>query len=106
MAQTLSMSALSTQYVQVPVTAFAAGVAVNPTGDTVQLAFTTIGATPTTGDWHTGSWDIAPGNNTYLAQVLVGPAGVAIAKGTYQVWVKVTDNPEIPVVQTGTVTIF
>lgn len=88
--------------------AYADGLPYDPSLDTVQMAFVTIGADPTSGDWHTGSWEAAQANNTYFAQVLVGPAnsGVVLARGTYAVWVKITDNPEIPVAQVGTIQIF
>jgi hypothetical protein len=34
----------------------------------------------------------------YIAQCLVGPdGGVTLATGTYTIWVKVTDNPQVPV---------
>lgn len=40
------------------------------------------------------------------AAVLVGPGtGNALAPGTYRVWAKVTDSPEVPVVDCGLVTI-
>jgi hypothetical protein len=96
------MSVLSTAYVQVTVQAMAAGLPVNPTADVVALAFTTVGTDPVTGNWHTGSWDTDPATYTYRAQLLVGPTGLVLARGTYQVWVKVTDSPEVPVGQAGT----
>lgn len=105
MAATLLLSALSTQHVQVPVAAFVGGAWINPTTDPVAMAFTRIGAEPVTLDWHTGSWDTAP-DGSYLAQVLVGPGGVTLGRGTYAVWVKITGSPEIPVDQTGTLTIY
>jgi hypothetical protein len=102
LAPVLTISSLSTEYVQVPVSATAAGVNVNPTSDSVQFAFMATG-NPTPSDWHTGTWTtIAP--TTYLAQILVGPdnGGVTLTAGTtYAIWVKVTDNPETPVRQVG-----
>lgn len=102
MAPVITMSSLSTEYVQVPISATAAGVPVNPTSDQVQFAFMATG-NPSPGDWHLGSWEtIAP--NTYIAQCLVGPGsgGVTLTAGTtYSIWVKVTDNPETPVRQVG-----
>lgn len=102
MAPVLTISSLSTEYVQVPVAATAAGVAINPTTDVVQFAFMATGS-PGTTDWKLGSWQtIAP--NTYLAQCLVGPGsgGVPLTAGTtYSIWIKVTDNPEVPVRQVG-----
>jgi hypothetical protein len=56
---------------------------------------------PTDTDWVNGSWDTAPGG--YLAQCLVGPGsgGKVLALGTYQIWLKIFDAPEIPVRQVG-----
>lgn len=101
MAPVITISSLSTEYVQVPISATAAGTPVNPTSDQVQFAFLATG-NPTTSDWVLGSWEtIAP--NTYIAQCLVGPAGgVTLTAGTtYTIWIKVTDNPETPVRQVG-----
>lgn len=96
-----SQSVLSTAYVQVPVTASGTAGAYNPTGDMVQFAFTPA-TYPVTepSAWVTGSWSVFPGP-AYWAQCLVGPlnGGTALSIGTYQVWVRITDNPEIPVLQ-------
>ena len=99
---TVTQSVLSTQYVQVQVTARSAS-GYDPTGDTVQFAFTPLTypqTQPGSGDWHAGSWATFPGP-AYWAQCLAGPAngGISLAVGTYQVWVKITDNPEVPVLQ-------
>ena len=99
---TITQSVLSTNYVQVQVTTRAPSI-YNPTGDTVQMAFTpqTYPETsPTSSSWVTGSWVTFPGP-AYWAQALVGPAngGTALSIGTYQVWVKVTDSPAVPVLQ-------
>lgn len=94
------LSALTVDYVQVPVRATEAGVVTNPTSLVVKLAFTTPGTAPVSGDWKTGSWDTAIGG-TYLAQVLVGPGQNVLGKGVYSVWVQVVDSPEVPVVRVG-----
>jgi len=96
------LSILATDYVQVPAAAYVDGAPVNPTSDLIEMAFTTVGARPGSGDWHTGSWDTAPGG-TYLAQCLVGPGtgGVVLGLGIYSWWVRVTDNPTIPVAEVG-----
>ena len=75
--------------------------------DTVQMAFTPLTypeTSPTS--WITGSWVTFPGP-AYWAQALVGPAngGTALSLGTYQVWVKVTDSPAVPVLQPCLLTI-
>lgn len=98
----IAISSLSTVYVQVPVYATIGGSAYNPTNDVVQMAFTQNGANPGTGDWHTASWTSGPGAGSYLAQILVGPnGGQNLATGAWSTWVKVTDNPEAPVINTG-----
>jgi hypothetical protein len=92
----ITISRLSTEYVQVQVTFTVSGAQVNPTGDTVQMAFTHGGALPGVSDWHTASWETA--GTVHYAQCLVGPSGgVVLAPGTWNVWLKVTDSPEVPV---------
>jgi hypothetical protein len=95
---------LSLAYVKMPVQVRQAGAAVDPTGYTVQVAFTADGTDPVSGDWKTGSWetDAAPVPDRYWAKCLVGPGGaVALAVGTYVAWVKITASPEIPVLRCG-----
>lgn len=98
------MLASSLQYVAVTVLASKAGAPVNPTGDPVQLAFTTAGADPQTGDFHAATWQGA--TSPYVAQILVGPGGtVTLTAGLYAVWVKVTDSPEIPILYAGSISV-
>lgn len=93
-----TISAASTEYVKVAVFATKAGQVINPTSDTVQMAFTN--APPQVGDWKAASWETAA--PSYLARCLVGPSGtITLAPGTYDVWVKVTDIPEVPVKNAG-----
>lgn len=103
----LAIAAQSTVYVQVPVTNTEG---IDPTADVVALAFigpygTTVQAAdypPTsTTTWHTASW--LAGAATPTAKLLVGPNGGAVTLGVggYQVWVKITDNPETPVLWSG-----
>ena len=97
--------ASSLQYIPIIVTCLGG----NPTTDTVQMAFTATGVDPQPADWQTASWDTSAtlGPNQYLAQCLVGPGGtVALTNGTYQIWVKVTDNPEIPQLPAGQLLIY
>jgi hypothetical protein len=105
----VTMSHLSTQYVQVPIQAIVAGQAYDPTSDTVQLAFMTAWGAPGSGDWKAGTWDTSTAPGIYLAQCLVGPGGTTtLAAGDYAIWVKITDSPhsaEVPVIQAGTLTI-
>lgn len=94
----LTLSTLTREYVRVSVSATANGSPINPTTDVVAMAFVAPTVNPQSGDWQTASWDTNPTNGVYTAQCLVGPGGtIALAAGTYTVWVRVTDNPEIPV---------
>lgn len=100
----LTISAGSKEYVRVPISATVAGASVNPTGDTVKMAFMGDASTPTSGDLETAVWDTDTTTNptTYRAACLVGPGGtVVLTAGTYAVWVQVTDNPEIVLRKAG-----
>jgi hypothetical protein len=101
MTATLTMSSLSTQYVLVPVTVIIAGESVDPTAYPVQFAFTPIGTSPSA--WTDGSWQDAPTNGLWMAQCLVGPenGGLVLAPALYEIWIQVTGNPEVPVLQPG-----
>ena len=103
---TVTQSALSTQMLQILV-GVKSPAGYNPTGDTVQMAFTPLTYPETSpASWVTGSWATFPGP-AYWAEALVGPAngGTALSLGTYQVWLKITDNPEVPVLQPCLLTI-
>lgn len=97
----IGLSQLATEYVLIPVSATKSGAAYNPTGDTVQFAFMpTPTQVPQVSDWVSGSWETDSSNvlYPYSAKCLVGPAGtVTLGIGTYIVYIKITDNPEIPV---------
>lgn len=100
----LSIPATSREYVHVPVRAQSAGLPVDVSADTVEMAFQAGSTAPAPGDWRAASWDvdstITPAR--YRAQCLVGPGGtVELAAGVYSVWVRVTDAPEIPVRRAG-----
>ena len=105
----LTVSSASLQLVPALVEAIVAGAPYNPTGDQVAFAFTTPGTSPMGAQWWPGSWDStspAGGGSWYTALCLVGPGGtVQLAPGSYQVWVKVTDNPEVPVLPAFLLTI-
>ena len=97
---TISQSVLSTNLVQVLVTIKSPS-GYDPTGDTVQFAFTALTYPETSpAVWYAGSWVTFPGP-AYWAQCLVGPAngGVSLTAGTWQGWVKITDSPAVPVEQ-------
>lgn len=103
---TIGMSQLSTQYVFIPVQATRSGVAYNPTGDSVQMAFMPQATqSPQVSDWVAASWDTNQSSviNPYSVKCLVGPTGgvISLSLGTYYMYVKITDNPEIPVLLGG-----
>ncbi len=106
----LVISALSLEYVRVQVQATEAGVPVNPTSDTVYLAFMAEGSTPGSSDWKTASWetDASTSPTTDYARALVGPGGVITlsAGSVYDVWTKWTDNPEAPVKKAGPIRVI
>ena len=101
----IGMSHLSTEYVLIPVTATKSGVAYNPTGDVVKLAFMpTPTQVPQVSDWVSGSWDTDTTNvlYPYSAKCLVGPTGTTtLGIGTYIIYIQITDNPEVPVLIGG-----
>jgi hypothetical protein len=100
-----SQSVLSTEPYRVAVKATVAGSVINLSTDVVQFAFMLTG-NPATSDWKTGAWEILPGP-VYVAYCLVGPGsgGVPYTVGSYTAWVKVVDNPDVPVQAVGTLQI-
>jgi hypothetical protein len=93
----------SLEYVQCVVQVSAGNEAYNPTADEVQFAFVQGSSYPST--WYTGSWTQNL-QSQYVAQCLIGPAGtVTLTPAQWTVWVKITDDPEIPIRTAGTVTI-
>jgi hypothetical protein len=99
-----SIDRASRQYVQAHVDVTVSGEPYDPTADLVEFAFTVVGGRPAT--WYTGGWDGTvpiPGSNAYRAQVLVGPGstGPTLTPGRYTVWLRITDNPEQPVMSVG-----
>lgn len=111
MAGSLSQSVLSTQPVQVQVTALTdTGAAYDPTGDVVAMAFVPQAfpsSSPGSGAWVTASWATDSAGN-HWATLLVGPAngGTVLTVGTYICWVRVTDNPAVPAIPGPLLTIF
>lgn len=89
------MSTISLEYVKVPVSFTENGAVQDPTGDVVQMAFVASGSTPTGPDWVNASWETV-GPRSFNARTLVGPTAKVLVAGTYKVWVKITDSPEIP----------
>lgn len=88
------LSALSREYVRYWVKSRVAGVDYDPTGDTVQFSFPLAGTTPTS--WASGVWETV--DDSYFALCLIGPSTPnALTAGEYDVYIKITDSPEIPV---------
>lgn len=73
---------------------------IDPTGDVVRIAFMTHGAIPGDDDWIDATWADPDTSEHFTAFCLVGPGGdVELAKGYYSVFLKITDDPEIPVIR-------
>jgi hypothetical protein len=103
------ISTASLEYVRVPISATASGSAVNPTSDTVSMAFLATTDAPASGDWKTASWetDTTPTPDVYYARCLVGSGGaVTLTAGTYYVWVKIVDTPETPIKRAGLIKVI
>lgn len=113
------VSALSLEEIPVTWTSDLDGTFIDPTGNTtgqplltVSFAFPVssgnlaVPAQPVT--WYAGSWLQGGTGKGWLAQCLVGPGGgvVTLAAGNYDVWSKVTGNPEVPVKFAGTLTVY
>lgn len=98
----MRQSSLSTAYLRYKVT-----VAADPTGDAVAFAFTTSNTPPGSGDWLTGSWE-AYASGSAVARILIGPAngGHVLAVGSWIPWMRISDNPEVPVFELPTITIL
>jgi hypothetical protein len=81
----------------------------DPTTDVVQFQFVNGGlparSHPTEGGWVDGFW-ITRAAGTILACVLVGPGGaVELDPGTWAAWMRVVDNPTVPVAPVDVLTI-
>ncbi len=99
------ISSQSTEYIEVRVEASYRGDAIDPTLDSVQMAFTEPDDDPTlTTMWVDASWQLAGATSApvYLARCLIGPdAPTQLAEGRYAVWITFTDVHETPVKWAG-----
>lgn len=88
----LQIPSLSTEYVHATIDG-----PPNKTSYTPEMAILPEGQDPTGGDWKTASWS---GDDVIC---LIGPSGlITLTKGvTYEVWVRITASPEIPVLRPG-----
>jgi succinate dehydrogenase/fumarate reductase flavoprotein subunit len=94
-----SIYATSLEEVPVSVTA---PIGVNPTGDTVLMAFLAAPppVQPTSIQYVTATWQST--SAPYVALCLVGPGGVTtLGQGQWNVWIKITATPEVPVKYCG-----
>lgn len=88
----LRISSLSTEYVYAWVSDVV-GV------ETVEVALIQA-VEPADEDWSPAEWaNVRPAGAD--ARILVGPEGLALAKGTWHMWVRVTSMPEVPVMYSG-----
>lgn len=91
----MKISALSTEYLTVPFTADVTAASI----DGVELALLPNDDPPIEADWVTAT---IVGET---ARVLVGPLEIPLTKGSWRVWVRITDTPEIPVEMAGIITV-
>ena len=105
-----AISALSTQYIWVPIRAD------HPISGKINIASTQVAVaivtdTPTVDDWTDATWesteDTVNGVDYWLARLKVGPDGaVTLDDGTYQVWARITTADETPVLRVGELTVY
>ncbi len=110
MGMPVTQLASSLAYVDVSITATApSGYPYNPSADAVHFAFINQVSPrdPVSGDFVPGVWGGPLIGSKINASCLVGPGGaITLAAGTYQIYVKITDNPEVPVLQSDILTII
>jgi len=86
----LRRSVLDAEALDFTVTAAANGLPYDPRSATVEMAFKPDWGDPVGGDWHAGTWDTGL-TGLAVAQVNPGPGGLALAVGSYYVWIRITD---------------
>jgi len=99
----LTMLAASTEYVTATITADH-----DITGDVIQVALPASGSAPA--NWINATvLGVVPGSGQWTAtyRLLIGPASgdVALEAGTYDWYCRITDTPEVPVRNVGTIKI-
>lgn len=86
-------SVLDTEQVLVPmITPTANGIAFNPTGLVVEMAFISGTNDPQSGDWNPATWQ-STRDYLYAVACYIGPAGVTLTAGKYWPWVKIATSP-------------
>lgn len=84
----MNLSELSTEYLRISVPG-------NTSAYTGEVAIVEIGAgPPEAGDWAAGAWTV---EDVPKLEVLVGATGAIVITepGTYEVWTRLTDSPEV-----------
>lgn len=103
------ISSQSKQYLHSVVSAQTpAGTTIDPSSDAVDLAVLATGTPPDgTTTWTAGTWT-AGADSTHVAQLIVGPGSTfgTLDPGTYDVYVRITDSPEVPVLFSHTIEVY
>lgn len=103
---TICIPVTSSQYLAVDVTTIAAGGGFIPTSFPVYFAFISGASQPASNQWIPGVWANATSEPPFVASILVGPNGTALAAGKYKIWVKVDATPQVPVMPAGYAEIY
>lgn len=93
-SQTINLTAGAVEYTfsrTITAQPKADGAAVDISADTIMMS---LGTALAPGSWRTADLVGHPATNTAVAQLLIGAAYKPTA-GTYRVWVKIADSPEI-----------
>ncbi len=94
----------ATEFCRVPVSIKKNGAIYDPTSDVVRFAFP-ITRDSSAATLLTGSWEIDTSTTptTFWARCLIGSGvgGNPLTVGEYFIYVKITDNPETPVIAGG-----
>lgn len=89
-----TISSQSREYLRYWVKAKVNGLDYDPMADDVEFACPAAGGTPTV--WIDGIWEEVEGS--FFALGLIGPGtGLVLSPGEYDVYIRITDSPEIPV---------
>jgi hypothetical protein len=93
-----TFSAASQPQVLVPVSGRRNGAAVDPSADTVRVAFLDEPpetASPESGDWQSASWETNSTTDPDQYEVKTLVTAGQLDPGTWYVWVEITDSPEV-----------
>lgn len=104
------ISALSRQYIIIPIEGKDDNGTIDPTAFPVEFAFLLQDGIPAVDTiWYAGTWFTetqAYLPDIYKAKVLIGPSGqVALTPGSWDVWVRVTHTVEQPIEKADTILI-